>query len=148
MRISILIFTILLGIYGKLEANWAEKTLNNMTIKEKIGQLFMVPACPNYESETLLKVIKQYHIGSILIKQAHPLDQIPFMNTLQSHSLLPILCAGDAEWGLGMRMKETLSFPKNLTLGAIEDGKLFYDFGKVVGEQCQLVGIHLNFAPT
>src|SRR5579872_5313791 len=29
-----------------LLANWAEETLSHMTLDEKIGQLFVAPACP------------------------------------------------------------------------------------------------------
>jgi len=143
----ILIFTVCLCFAGQLRSEWAEKILPTLTIQEKIGQLFVVPACPNFETESLFEVIENYHIGAIIIKQGHPLEQIPFINALQTRSNLPLLCTGDAEWGLGMRMEETLSFPKNLTLGAIEDESLLYKLGKTIGHQCRLVGIHLNFAP-
>lgn len=106
-----------------------------------------MPAAPCDEEEALFETITTYHVGSILIKQAHPLQQIPFLNKLQNHAKLPLLCAGDAEWGLGMCMEDTLSFPKNLTLGAIQDDTLLYELGKMIGQQCKLVGIHINFAP-
>ena len=147
MKLSILLFTIFACLVGELRAEWAENILETLTIQEKIGQLFVVPASPRYEPEALFEAIERYHIGSILIKQAHPLEQIPFMNGLQARTRLPLLCLGDAEWGLGMRMEETLSFPRNYALGSIQDDRLLYEFGKMVGEQCKLVGIHLNLAP-
>jgi len=146
-KILVLVCIILMHLGARVYAGWAEQTLKDLTLQEKIGQLFVIPASPSYEMGALLEVLKNYHVGAILIKQAHPLQQISFLNQLQSHAILPLLCAGDAEWGLGMRMEDTLSFPKNLTLGAIQDDTLIYELGKTIGKQCKLVGIHLNFAP-
>jgi len=146
-HILILIGSFFLCIGGELRGEWAEKILNEMTFQEKIGQLLIVPACPQFDPEALLEVMETYHIGTVLIKQGHPLVQVPFLNTLQNRSKWPLLCVADAEWGLGMRMEETLSFPKNLTLGAIQNEALLFELGKMLGEQCKLVGIHLNFAP-
>jgi beta-glucosidase-like glycosyl hydrolase/CubicO group peptidase (beta-lactamase class C family) len=54
----------------------------------------------------------------------------------------------DAEWGLGMRMAATtISFPYQLTLGAIRNNDLLYRMGKEVGWQLQRIGVHVNFAP-
>lgn len=69
------------------------------------------------------------------------------MNRYQSLSKVPLLICQDAEWGLSMRLDETLRFPRNMTLGAIQDEQLIYDMGKEVGRQCKALGIHVNFAP-
>ncbi|MCB1106471.1 MAG: hypothetical protein KDK76_00070, partial [Chlamydiia bacterium] len=49
------------------------------------------------------------------------------------------------EWGLGMRMEGTLSFPKNGVLG--KHPEIIEEVGEWIGKQCRMVGIHLNFAP-
>ncbi|MCB1110331.1 MAG: hypothetical protein KDK64_05065 [Chlamydiia bacterium] len=140
-KLFILPLLFLTSLYG----GWAEKTLSELSFQEKIGQMIVIPACPRYESDTLRATLKKYHIGAILVKQGHPLQQIPFLNTLQEEAKLPLLCTGDAEWGLGMRMEETLSFPKNAILGRHPDR--IHEVGTWIGKQCHLVGIHLNFAP-
>nr|AAN10188.1 putative glycosylhydrolase [Candidatus Fritschea bemisiae] len=126
---------------------WAEKIFKTLTVEEKIGQLFIVPACPKFSSEMIEKMLDVYHIGALILKQAHPKEQIPFLNALQKRSKLPLLCTGDAEWGLGMRMQETLSFPRNEIMGKVKDQSLLFSSGKEIGRQCRIVGIHLNFAP-
>ncbi len=141
------IFLFILVFFESLYGGWAEETLKTLTPEEKIGQLFVVPACPRFDSKSLEKILATYHIGGVIVKQGHPKEQILFLNGLQEKASLPLLCSGDAEWGLGMRMEETLSFPKNEILGALEDRKLLYQVGKIIGEQCRTVGIHLNFAP-
>lgn len=141
--IKTLVISLLFPLF--LYGGWAEKTLETLTVEEKIGQLFVVPACPRYEVESLKKLLTTCHIGNVIVKQGHPLDQVPFLNDLQGSSALPILVTGDAEWGLGMRMEETLSFPKNDILG--KHPEKIPAVGRIIGEQCRMVGIHLNFAP-
>lgn len=132
------------------ETGWVDSLLQEMTLDEKIGQLFMVPVYSNknatYRSE-LQKVIQQYHIGGIIFMQGGPVRQIRLCNALQEASEIPLLVSQDAEWGLGMRLDSTHSFPRQLTLGAIRDHRLIYDFGTEVARQCKAVGVQLNFAP-
>ncbi len=121
-----------------------------MSLDEKIGQLFMIPVCPLREDshfEDVFSVIKNYHIGSVIVKASDPISQVRVLNKLQAFSKLPLLVAIDAENGLGMRMEGVISFPLNLTLGAIQDESLIYLLGKEIARQCQLVGAHINLAP-
>lgn len=130
--------------------DWAETTLSKMSVEEKIGQLFIIPACPLRGDEHLADLaglIIQKQIGGLILKQGTPEGQVALINRLQSLSDLPLLCLQDAEWGLNMRLEGTVRFPKNLTLGAIQDNHLLYDLGKEIGRQCKQVGAHINLAP-
>ncbi len=60
---------------------------------------------------------------------------------------MPLLFAQDCEWGLAMRLENSIKYPRNMTLGAIQDNNLIYKLGQEIGRQCSLVGIHVNFAP-
>ena len=46
-----------------------------------------------------------------------------------------------------MRMKNAIAFPKNMTLGAIDDLELIEEVGFEIGRQARRVGIHMNLAP-
>jgi beta-glucosidase-like glycosyl hydrolase len=124
--------------------------LNSMTLEEKVGQLFVAPISPLREEdhwsdwETLLKTI---HIGNAILKQSDPERQIEVLNRLQASSNYPLLITADAEWGLAMRMTDTIAFPRNMTLGAIQDLSLLEQLGAEIARQARLVGIHMNFAP-
>jgi beta-glucosidase-like glycosyl hydrolase len=128
----------------------AEESLAKMTLEEKIGQLFVMPACPQRGEdhvEDLLKLMRECHIGNLILKQSDPLTQVRFLNRLQESSKLPLLVTADAEWGLAMRMSDTIAYPKNMTLGAIQDLSLLEKLGVEIGRQAKLVGIHMNLAP-
>ena len=130
--------------------SFSEKILDQMSLDEKIGQLFMIPACPKRDFchlNDLEKTIKKFHIGGVIVKQSDPESQIKFLNYLQSLSKYPLIVSADAEWGLGMRMEKTISFLKNMTLGAIDDDDLLYELGKEIGLELKAVGVHINLAP-
>ena len=66
---------------------------------------------------------------------------------LQSKSKVPLMVASDAEWGLGMRLDSTRSFPRAMTLGATRNPELVRLFGQAVGQSLRATGVHVNFAP-
>ncbi|MBM3184640.1 MAG: glycoside hydrolase family 3 protein, partial [Chlamydiae bacterium] len=129
---------------------WAEKTLSQMTLDEKIGQLFVAPICPmrgeDHQKDWEI-LLGKFHIGNAIVKQSDPVTQVRCLNTLQKKSKRPLLIAADAEWGLAMRMKDTIAFPKNRILGAVENLDLLEEFGKEVGREAKRVGVHLVLAP-
>ena len=130
---------------------WAQQILDSMSLDEKLGQLFMIRAHSDLGQEHIDEVkrqIKKYHVGGLCFFQGTPEKQAKLTNEYQQLSKTPLLIAVDAEWGLGMRFKKTaISFPRQLTLGAIQDNRLIYEMGKEVAEQCRRIGIHVNFAP-
>lgn len=131
-------------------ASWAEDTLREMSLDEKIGQLFVAPACPLRKEDhwaDWVKILEECHIGNALVKQSDPVSQVQFLNKLQNASKIPLMIVADAEWGLAMRMSNTIAFPRNMTLGAVSDLSLIYKMGAEIGRQARLVGIHLNLAP-
>ena len=147
-------FLILIGgtnSQSKAALEWAEGTLAQMTLEEKIGQLFMIRAHSNLGSDHVKQVesyIKKYKVGGLCFFQGTPQKQVELTNKYQSLSKIPLMISMDAEWGLGMRHKEhVISFPKQLTLGAINDNTLIYEMGRKVASQLLDVGTHINFAP-
>ena len=132
-----------------------ENHLAQMTIDEKIGQLFWVPVFSNKgsaEIERAKKLIQTYHIGGItwfrdVNKSSSPTLQLQYTNQLQQASKYPLVVSIDGEWGLNMRLDSTVAFPRQLTLGAIGDNNKIEEFGEEVGYHMKRLGIHVNFAP-
>ncbi|MCK5816038.1 MAG: serine hydrolase [Flavobacteriaceae bacterium] len=135
---------------SEAQEKWVDSILNNFTVEEKIGQLFMVAAYSNkgeLHENKILNLIEKYHIGALIFFQDLPVKQAELTNTYQSKSKIPLLIGIDGEWGLNMRLKNTFRYPWNMTLGAIQDIELIQKFGAQVGEHCNRMGIHMNFAP-
>ncbi|CAG4988170.1 Putative D-alanyl-D-alanine carboxypeptidase [Dyadobacter sp. CECT 9275] len=132
------------------EAEWVDSTLKSLTLDEKIGQLFMVATFSNRDEshyKYVEKLISEYHIGGLIFFQGGPLAQAQLTNRYQAQSPVPLFIGIDGEWGLGMRLDSTITFPKQMVLGAIPDNRLIYRMGADIGQQCRRLGIHINFAP-
>lgn len=130
--------------------SWANSTLSQLTLKEKIEQLFMVPVyCESNKKnvDETLELLNHHAIGGIIFMQGSIKAQQQAYTKLQSQSTLPLLVGQDNEWGLSMRLKDGLRFPRNLTLGALKNEKLIYELGREIANQCQGVGVHVNFSP-
>lgn len=129
---------------------WVDSLMSKMTLDEKIGQLFMVQAYSNLNQkheDFITKMITQYHVGNLIFMQGTPEKQAQLNNKYQAAAKIPLLIGFDGEWGLDMRLKNTYRFPWNMTLGAIQNDSLIYQFGKHLGVHCKRLGIHINFAP-
>jgi beta-N-acetylhexosaminidase len=141
-----------------LHASWAQNTLEQMTLDEKIGQLFMLAAYVDEEYakkslnqdniiEEIAASIEKYHVGGLaFVGPSFFAKQVALTNRYQQISKYPLLIAQDLEWGLAMRIKDALSFPKNITLGAVSD-ELIYTMGKEISRQAKLIGVHMNLSP-
>jgi beta-N-acetylhexosaminidase len=133
-----------------LALTWANTKMAGMSVEEKIGQLFMIQAYSSMgqkHRDQLMEAVKKYHVGGLAFFQGGPKRQAILTQELQMASDIPMLVAIDAEWGLGMRLDSTLSFPRQFTLGAIQDNRLIYEMGREIGKQLKALGIHMNFAP-
>jgi beta-N-acetylhexosaminidase len=121
-----------------------------MTLKEKVGQLFMVAAYSNRDSvhtNEIKKLIRDHHIGGLIFFQGGPVRQAVLTNEYQEISRIPLLIAMDAEWGVGMRLDSTIRYPYQMALGAIRDEQLIYEMGADIASQFKRLGMHVNFAP-
>ena len=82
------------------------------TLEQKVGELFVIPICPQREEahwHEVKEVMEKYHISSVIVKQATPDEQLKMLEFLGPN----VFVFQDAEWGLGMRMPGTQVFPKN-----------------------------------
>jgi beta-N-acetylhexosaminidase len=132
------------------ESKWVDSTLKTLSLEQKIGQLFMVATFSNRDEnhyKHIDRLIRDYHVGGLIFFQGGPYRQAVLTNRYQAASNVPLLIGIDGEWGLGMRLDSTISFPKQMVLGSIKDDQLIYRMGADIGRQCRRLGIHINFAP-
>ena len=129
---------------------WVDSVMATLSTEQRIGQLFMLAAYSNkdkaHEAE-ILRQITTHHIGGLIFMQGGPGRQARLTNSYQKASKVPLMISIDGEWGLSMRLDSTTVFPKQMTLGAIQNDTLIYKMGLEIGRQCRRLGINVNFAP-
>jgi len=129
---------------------WVDEQMGRMTLKQKVGQLFIYtlqPVTNQYTKNVLRKAVEDYAIGGLLFTGGEAGKQVQLTNFAQSYASVPLMITFDGEWGLGMRLKNTPSFPYNRVLGCVQNDSLIYAYGKEVARQCRLIGVQVNFAP-
>ncbi|RZK78289.1 MAG: glycoside hydrolase family 3 [Pedobacter sp.] len=129
---------------------WVDSVFNKLSKRDRISQLFFVRAHTNlgkaYE-DSVKMVIKKEHLGGVVFFQGGPGRQAILTNTYQSVSKVPLLISSDGEWGLGMRLDSTISYPYQMALGAIQNKDLIYQMGLQVAKDYKRIGMHFNLAP-
>ncbi len=134
----------------RLQTAWADSVYNVLTDDERVGQTLMLRAHSDkgadYEAQVQAQ-IEQLHAGGVCFFQGTASQQANLTNRYQRVARLPLLVAIDGEWGLSMRLKNTMVFPRQMTLGALQDNSLIYEMGAEIARQCKRTGINVNFAP-
>ncbi|HVW94766.1 MAG TPA: glycoside hydrolase family 3 N-terminal domain-containing protein [Mucilaginibacter sp.] len=130
--------------------HWVDSVFKKMNRKHKIAQLFFVRAHTNlgqaYE-DSIAKVIKDEQVGGLVFFQGGPVRQAQLINNYQKLVKVPLLIAMDGEWGLGMRLDSTLSYPYQMTLGAVQDNSLIYKMGQYIAYDFRRMGMQMNLGP-
>ena len=130
---------------------WVDSVYKKLNKNQRIAQLFMVRAHTNRGqaySDSVAVVIKKEKLGGVVMFQGGPVRHANLINEYQQLSNVPLFIALDGEWGLGMRMADsTLSFPYQMTLGAVQDESLLYKMGVEVAKDFKRLGLNVNFAP-
>ncbi|MBS1618084.1 MAG: hypothetical protein JST76_06175, partial [Bacteroidetes bacterium] len=128
---------------------WVNKIYDSLTVEERIAQCYMLSAHTDSlpEMARVESLVRAGRAGGIIFFRGHPTTQLDWTNKLQSLSRVPLMIALDAEWGLGMRLDSTPSFPHNLTLGAVSDNILIRQMGEEIGRECRRMGVQVDFAP-
>ncbi|MBU2904270.1 MULTISPECIES: glycoside hydrolase family 3 N-terminal domain-containing protein [Arenibacter] len=163
MRLNYLVLLFIISIYtvqGQInplvtkdtlvQQNWVETTYSQMSLDERLGQLFMVMVTSDQDkasTERTKKLIKDHHIGGVIFSTGGPVRQAQLTNDFQKNSKVPLMIGMDAEWGLAMRLDSTYAFPWNMTLGAIKDNAIVEKVGNRIGKHAKRLGVHINFAP-
>lgn len=129
---------------------WVDSVFKKLSRHDRIAQLFMIRAHTDKGKrfeDSIATVIRKERIGGLVFFQGGPGRQAALTNQYQSISKVPLLIAMDAEWGLGMRLDSTISYPYQMTLGAIQNNNLIYEMGRQVALDFKRLGMHVNFAP-
>ena len=144
---------------------WAELTLDELTLREKVGQLMMPWVLGDYAPEgsgshqRVFDYIDEQKIGGVIMSVGTPIEVAAKLNDLQGHAEIPLLVAADLETGAGFRMRGAVhmpgtidlggatDFPSLMAVGATGQERLAYEMGRITALEARAVGIHVPFAP-
>ncbi|MBP7356568.1 MAG: glycoside hydrolase family 3 protein [Cloacibacterium sp.] len=136
-------------LYQKAE-KYADSLYQQLSLDEKIGQLYIVALYNNRGEEEIQKIrnlVEKEKIGGLILMQDDAEKHINLLNEFQGKSRIKMMIGIDGEWGLFQRFSAANKFPWAMTLGAIQDNSLIYEMTSKIAEDCKRMGIYWDFAP-
>ena len=138
--------------YGDIATAWVDSVMATMSLEQQVAQLMIIRVPLNMDDKSLddfCQLIQQTEVGGVCFFVGTAEKTLPMIRRFQSVSCVPLLVCIDAEWGMGMRLKDCYSFPRNGRFGQLphEMDTLVYMMGAEIGRECRNMGIHVNFAP-
>ena len=131
------------------------KSINQMTLKEKIGQLIL-PGFHSYEyDEQLRTLIEEYHVGNVILftrnfenaNQMRALTKKIHDEVLKHTGVVPFISI-DQEGGLVTRMMKDVTFAAGPMTCSAVDEKAAFDTGRMLAYDMIGLGMNLNLAPS
>jgi len=156
------------------ERAWIRESLARMTLKEKVGQLFVINGFGTgihdrdpemvrlnrrfYGVDDIAELIRKFNPGGIIYfdwsnELEDPAKITGLSNGIQrlarnSHSRLPMLISTDQEEGEVLRIGSPATvFPGNMALGATRDVGLARRAARITGEELRAMGVNVDNAP-
>jgi beta-N-acetylhexosaminidase len=138
------------------------RILSSMSLKEKIGQLFILDLKNRDKNlyytemnDDLDKYIEEFRPGGVLLFSGNIYSNQQVKNLisdLQSISGIPLFIAIDQEGGRVSRLNsnskmDVLDIPSHEILGKLNDVDLTWQIGKIIGEELKYLGFNMNLAP-
>lgn len=130
-----------------------EKKLEQMTLREKIGQLFTIGFPSQWPTEEFIQMVKEYKVGNVILF-SHNVGSREELGKLNAYLIQLIeketgetpFITIDEEGGVVSRLpKDTAVLPSAMAQarcrGWIEEGS------RIVGEELKTLGINFNLAP-
>jgi len=139
--------------FGPSETRWVEKTLRQMTLEEKVGQLIACRYTGDFFNEespylaNLKDLVVNCKIGGVIIFLGEAYETAHLNNALQKMAKIPLLISSDLERGTGNQITGATLFPTLMGVGAANSEELAYKMGQATAAEGRALGIHMTYAP-
>jgi beta-N-acetylhexosaminidase len=133
---------------------WIERTLRDMSIREKVGQMIVAQVDAVYKSDDdpqyqlISRLASEGKIGGIMFLKGDVQSAGLLANWFQEVSKVPLLVSADMEKGVAMRLDGATKFSPAMAISAAGDPALARRMADIVAREARAVGIHQNYAPT
>ena len=127
--------------------------VEQLTIDEKIGQLFVYAAHGNFMNEgsasyrELQRQVRDNKVGGIIWFVSNVYETAHLTRRLQAEARVPLLVSADLEAGVGMRFNHTTYWPPAMAVGATGDPTLAEHEGRIAAAEGRLIGVNHILAP-
>ncbi|WP_161980297.1 glycoside hydrolase family 3 protein [Streptococcus sp. S784/96/1] len=125
------------------QSDFVAQTVNNLTLDEKIGQLFFVIG----QDDNLETFIETYKPGGMMYRPGPAATIKKNIQTIQNHANIPLFFAANLESGGNGIISEGTWLGNPLQIAATDDTESAYQLGKVASYEANQVGCNMSFSP-
>ncbi|MFZ2491051.1 MAG: glycoside hydrolase family 3 protein, partial [Thermoanaerobaculia bacterium] len=128
-------------------------TIDQLTLDEKIGQMFVFASSAPYMSESspayreLLRQVKENKVGGVIWSISNVYETAWVTERLQSAARVPLIIAADLENGSGMRFQDTTTWPSAMAVAATGDPVFAERQGEITAIESKAIGVNQIYAP-
>jgi beta-N-acetylhexosaminidase len=137
----------------KKQTDLVERTLKKMTLREKIGQMIVMPLNGEFGNvnsakfKEMRRQIVDLHVGGFTLFRGEANSIAVLTNEAQKLSKLPLTFSADYERGLRMQLRTGTPFTTNMGVAASGDVNAAYNQGKIICQEMRAIGANWLFAP-
>lgn len=128
------------------EINFVQQKLSEMTLDEKVGQLFL-PINYIEDEQELREFVKKFQPAGLMNRPAPAIQNQKKHRIMQEESKIPMFIPANIESGGNGIANEGTAFGNPLQVAATGDTKYAYELGKIAGSEGRAVGVNYAFAP-
>ncbi|MCR5741152.1 MAG: beta-hexosaminidase [Gammaproteobacteria bacterium] len=128
------------------QIKWVNDTINNMTVDEKISQLF-IHLSSSYKEEDVKNEAELMKMGGIRFNPLPKEQQWEMNYNFQKFSKIPVLSAVNVESGGNGASKDGTFIGNEMKIAATGDKKYAYELGRICGIETKATGSNWAFAP-
>lgn len=128
------------------DIKWVKDTLDNLSLDEKIGQVF-VDMLWNNTNDEIKERINKYGIGGFRYNNMSPEQLYEQNKIIQETSKIPVLIAANIEAGGDGGVKGGTHFGYHVTIGATQNKENAYKLGYYGCKEAAAIGCNWTFAP-
>ena len=136
--------------FYKSSSDWAQAQMEEMTLSEKIAQSFIIRV-PTYKGEEELKkvdsLITHFNVGGIVLGRGEYDQTKEVIHRFQESSMLPLLIAMDATWGLSKQIWKSKKYPFPLTSGAVNEEEWSRTLNTAMSHDMRNLGVNFCLGP-
>lgn len=131
----------------------ASELLEQMTLRQKIAQLFIIRANGEYLAEdnrrflNLKRLVEEHQVGGIIFFGGQLYNQAILTNKLQEISPVPLWIAQDMEYGAAMRITDATRITPAMGIAATGNTQWAFEKGRITALEARAVGVHQIYAP-
>lgn len=128
------------------DIDWIKKVLADMSLEEKVGQLFCLIVREGTEKE-IRDTLKVMSPGGFMYRQMSLENAVKCTGIIKKYSKIPMLIAANLEKGGNGIIKEGTIFQSPMGIAAADNEENAYRLGIVCGKEGSAAGANWAFAP-